>query len=130
MKKIIFPILTALFLCLPISLNAQDKGATDQYAVRIYFSSEKLTVSSTAVGFTSAKIAPSSTRPDLNASIATCSVEADDLRWLATTETPTATTGTLQKKDLVFHIYGYTNIKQFRAIRVTTDVTLNCQYGR
>ena len=118
-------------VCLAQPTGAQDRGMSDKQAVRVYFDSEKITVSSSAVGFTASKIAPTSSRPDQYANEASCSVEADDMRWLAVaSQTPTASTGVLQKKDLVFNIYGYVNIKNFRAIRVTTDVTLNCIYSR
>jgi len=124
-------LLTLTFICLERPVVAQDRGMSDKQAVRTYIDSEKITVGTSAIGFTATKIAPTTARLDQYASEASCSVEADDMRWLAVSgQTPTATTGVLQKKDLVINIYGYTNLKNFKAIRVTTDVTLNCIFSR
>ena len=84
------------------------------------FASEKLTISSTGVGFTAA-VSSGAIR-------AYCSVETDAIRFLVQV-VPTATTGILVPAGSYFQVCG-TDISRTLLVRVTTDATINCLYQR
>lgn len=133
MKKILSAVLASVLL-FPSLLGAQTNKLVDQQAIRVAFASEKITVSSTAVGFTAATINPSTpTNRTVNqryASHAYCTVEGDAIRWLSTGSNPLAATGIYVAAGGNFNVYGIENITNFKMIRVTTDATVNCQYSR
>lgn len=87
-----------------------------------------ITVSSTAIGLTAAKIAPAG-KP-YRADMISLLVATDSIRY--TTDgavTPTSTVGSLIPKDgLPIIIYGADAIAAFLMIRVTTDAAVNVQY--
>jgi hypothetical protein len=124
-----------LIFTLTIASGAQQNTspANSQDTIRITYDSEKITVSNKAIGFTTALISPTCvdcpTNP-LRASLATCTVETDSVRILSSGDTPDATTGLLVTSGQSFSVFYYPNIAAFRAIRVTNDATLNCQYAR
>lgn len=133
MKKIL-AIALILALTFPSILGAQGPKLIDERAIRTAFAAEKITVSSTALGFTVATIHPSTpagrTTTQCYASQATCTVATDAIRWLSTGSNSTATDGLLVASGSGFTIYGQENIDNFKMIRVTTDATVNCQYSR
>jgi len=129
----------ALALCLaaPLSLSAQQAGGklTDTTAIRVSYDSEKIAVSTAAIGFTASKISPTNANRDaatqLKASAATCSVESASIRILTTGTSPTSTTGFLIAAGSSFTIFGSTDIANFKAIRTGgSDAALNCVYAR
>lgn len=81
---------------------------------------QKLTVSSTAVGFT----LPSS--PTTRAVI--LFVETDQVRFRVDGSDPDSTTGCLLNAGDVVEFTNPQMIQQFKAIRVTTDATLQIHY--
>jgi len=102
-------------------------------AIRDTFDHEEIAVSTTAVGFLASKINPtvadkpaSSTR----AAKAHCFVGTDAIRYLTSGTNPTSTLGILVAVNTSFTIFGYDDISSFRAIRVTADSALDCQYSR
>ena len=96
----------------------------------IWANHEAITVSNTAVGFTSSARKPASGNySGVTAKIAKVSVETDSIRWSQDSTSPTSSVGTLQYATDVFYVYGAQNIANFKAIRVTTDATIQVQYG-
>ena len=79
------------------------------------YDKETITVSSTAVGFTSSKIT--------NCKIAFCTLDADGgaIRYWFDGSTPTATQGHYVAAGGSFTISGNNNIRNFKAIRAGTD---------
>lgn len=124
----------AALLCLVQITNAQTQSTlSTQGFIRKSFGSDKITVSTSSIGFTAGTISPTCTdvSPEYcRASAASCSVETDAVRVLTTGVAPTATTGFLVASGTSFTVYGYNDISAFRAIRVTADSTLNCIYYR
>ena len=100
---------------------------SDQY---IWGAHESITVSSTAVGFTSTTRTPTTGDfKNMTARIAHCMVETDNIRYRVDGTNPTSTTGHLKYASSEFYIMGTTAIKKFRAIRTSTDATLKVNYG-
>ena len=91
------------------------------------FAYEDITVSSTALGFTTATIAPTTYGPAHRAFV---TVETDQIRWTCDGTTPTSVKGHLAEVGDYIEIEGIANIKAFRAIRVTADSTLRVSYSR
>jgi hypothetical protein len=91
------------------------------------FAHEALTVSSTALGFTTATYAPTG---EVTARQAFCNVESADIRYYYHGGTPTASLGHPAVSGSTFTIYGTNNIRNFRAIRSTTDSTVRCTFAR
>ncbi len=91
---------------------------------RIYevFDKEIIPVSAVAIGFTAGKLNP--TAPAIRAEKVILSVEDDSIRWWADGSTPTATEGHLIAAGGMFELDGPETLKNFRAIRVTTDAQL------
>lgn len=104
------------FLAAPAAwADCQGQSSTPQT-----FASEKITVSSTGLGFT-ASIFSGAVR-------AYCSVETDSIRFLVQV-VPTATTGVLVPAGSYLEVCG-TDISRTLMIRVTADATINCIYQR
>ena len=98
---------------------------------RSFFGHESITVSTTAIGFTAATITPSTAAaPVPPAAFALATVETDQIRWTADGTTPTSTVGHLANAGDVIELHGYENVRNFRAIRVTTDATLKASFAR
>lgn len=125
-----------LFLLLATSLNAQSpQFNTSQY--RGAFAKEKLTVSNSVKTFTSSVYAPTSNCPTTSlchADYAVVTVEnttvADCMRYWMTSDNPTVTDGHRACDSNTITIWGYSNIKNFKAIRITSDVTIQVSYYR
>lgn len=81
---------------------------------------ESITVSSTAIGFTTA------TR--VSATSALISVEDDNIRYRLDGTDPTASEGHLLYAGQTQIIEGWLAISQFKAIRVTSDAKLKVTY--
>jgi hypothetical protein len=88
--------------------------------------STTLTVSSSAVGLPALSYDPSLDVP--SASVALISADGtagtNDVRWTCDGTTPTASVGHLLQAKQSIVIYGFSNIKKFRAIRTSSDGTL------
>lgn len=133
-------IATVAVLCLLSSgtLRGQNPGVNlttgnIQPAIRITYASEQITVAASAIGFTAATISPTCTGCPINqlrATTAICTVATDSIRILSSGTTPTASLGLVVIAGGSFTVYGYTDIANFRAIRVTNTATIDCQYSR
>lgn len=60
---------------------------------------------------------------------ATIMVETDAIRYRVDGGEPTATLGLIANNGDIISLSGRTELKLFRAIRVTNDATLTCDYG-
>lgn len=86
---------------------------------------EAITVSSTALGFTTANISVGGKV----AIRADCSIATDNIRYRTDGLNPTATVGVLILSTAgQFTVCGEQTVKQFRAIRQTNDAALFCLY--
>ena len=87
-----------------------------------YDASEPITVTSTAVGFTTAKVGPNRTH-------AMVTVETDQVRFWATGDTPTSTEGHLLNAGDTLLLDSQDQLQSVLFIRVTTDATIQCSFG-
>lgn len=103
--------------------------------IRKSFDSESITVAGTSIGFTASKIVPTSQSPatgDLRADLATCNnTGAASISILSTGTAATSSNGLIVPAGGTFQVWGYNDISNFRAIRVTsTSSTIVCIYSR
>ena len=91
------------------------------------FAYEDITVAATAIGCTTATIAPSTHG---SAHRAFLTVETDQVRWTCDGTTPTASKGHLAEAGDYIEIEGIANIAAFRAIKVTNNATIRASYSR
>lgn len=106
--------------------NAAPGGCTnDQWLVPFAF--ESITVSSTAIGFTTTTWAPTGQQP---AAMAVVTSETDAVRYRADGLNPTAAVGQLMASSGTLTACGAQSLKQVRFIRVTNDATLMVAYYR
>lgn len=119
--------------------NGQSPGVSlltgnVQNSIRVSYNGEAITVANTSIGFTSATINPTCTGCPINtlrATTATCTLQTGNIIVRSDGTAPTSTVGLLITAGQSFAIYGYTDISNFRAIRVTsTSGDLYCQYSR
>jgi hypothetical protein len=89
------------------------------------YNQESITVSDTAKSFTAATIDPSD--PD-SAFKAVFVVEDANIRFRVDGGDPTASVGLLAKVGAVVTITGNHDVRNFKAIRVTTDATIQPSY--
>lgn len=89
---------------------------------------ETVTVSNTGIGFTATKYRPADT--SRKATTVLLTVEGDSLRFRLDGTNPTASVGHLVTAGGSVTLEGYDNIKNFRAIRVTTDATVRVSFMR
>lgn len=92
------------------------------------FNQEQLTVSSTAIGFTSAKYFPTDGTRPANKAIVTVD-PTNAIRWTMDGTTPTASVGHYLVGGTI-EIDGYNNIKKFRMIRVSVDASVSATFLR
>lgn len=87
---------------------------------------EKITVSSTAIGITSTLVnKPSTTNgQSRTAEFALITVETDSIRYRTDGTNPDSTTGHLLVAGDALTLDNLDDIRRFRAIRVTTDATI------
>lgn len=89
---------------------------------------ESITVSTTSIGFTAAKITPSGTLP---AVYANCTLETNPIRHREDGLAPSATVGQLVTAGQSIDVCGVPNIQTVRFIRQgAADGTLQCHYYR
>ena len=88
---------------------------------------ESITVSSTALGFTSGTAFPGGKQP---ADMAVVTIETDAIRYRVDGVAPTASEGHKAAADSSFTVYGTQNLRAFQMIRVTTDATVKVTYYR
>lgn len=95
------------------------------------YTSEKISVAGTAVGFTSTKIVrPSTTNGQSRvAEFALVTVETDQIRYQTDGTDPDATTGHLLDPGDVLELDNYDDIRRFKAIRVTATATIQVSYS-
>ena len=95
------------------------------------FEFEKLTVSSTAKALTATKYVKRSTSdiPNQVAHFAVISVETDQIRYRLDGTDPDSSTGHLLSAGDVLVLDNPDDIRNFRAIRVTTDATIQVSYS-
>ena len=103
------------------------RDSTQEY---LWAARERITVSNTAVGFTDATFKPTTgDRKGICANIAKCNVESADIRYRQDGTDPTSNIGRYAYETETFYIIGTDNIKKFSAIRVSSDATLDVEYG-
>ena len=114
MKKILSILITLSFL------------SVSSLAYARAYNAESITVSNTAIGFTSATISPERrTKPDKAVFV----VETAQIRFTVDGSTPTTTVGFLAQIGDIVTINGEGDIKNFRAIRTgATDATIQPVY--
>ncbi|MCK5563686.1 MAG: chitobiase/beta-hexosaminidase C-terminal domain-containing protein [Planctomycetes bacterium] len=91
------------------------------------YAHESITVSSSAIGFTAATMKPeggAKNRPDETIFV----VETQAIRYTTDGTDPTSALGLLGSVGDVITIKGEANANAFRAIRVTTDATIQPHY--
>ena len=93
------------------------------------FASETLTVSSTAKVLTSTKyVTTSATEPNKVARGAIITVLADAIRYFCDGSVPDANTGHKVAAGDTIVLSNFDDIRNFQAIRVTTDATITVSY--
>lgn len=103
-----------------MSIATVSKGSTGDY--------EDLTVSSTAVGFTTAKIKVVGPVGTVKSGEAFFGVETAPIRFTTNGTTPTATVGVLVNPGQFITITSEEDVERFRAIRTAADASLKCLY--
>lgn len=89
---------------------------------------ESITVGATAVGFTTATVAPATGRP---ASRAFVTAETAQMRYTYDGTTPTSSVGHILDIGDILVVEGISNVQAFKAIRVTsTSGTIKATYDR
>lgn len=92
------------------------------------YATEQKTVSNSAVGLTTALVDNTANYPDFKASGAVIEVRTDSIYYTTDGTTPSATNGIKLDAGDQLPLAGYQKIKNFKAIRVTGDATVNVQY--
>jgi hypothetical protein len=122
----------AIILFSPIVIKSQSPvDNVTQY--RGAFAKETLTVTNAVKTLTNSVYNPTVTgRPSsqTRADYALITVESDCLRYWPTSANPTTTQGHKACDGAAITVYGYNNILNWKAIRVTTDVTIQVSYYR
>lgn len=98
------------------------------YGDNSFIGFEQITVANTSIGFTAAKITPS-TGSGMQAQHAICRLETAEIRYQLDGTAPTTTVGTLLEPLETITFSGHDVLAAFRAIRTTsTSGTLSCTY--
>ena len=128
MRKLYVAVLLAVALIQSERLSAGPGGCTDfPTLTAIPGGFEQITVSSTSIGFTSSKYAPSGESP---ADMAIVTIETNAIRYRDDGLAPTASVGQLVSSSTSLTVCGLNSIKTVRFIRVTSDATLDVSYYR
>jgi len=109
-----------------IDLEAALGGCTNDGTLAPY-QFETITVSSTAIGFTTAKIQPSGQTPGVMAVI---TLATNDVRWRVDGVDPTAGVGHAFAATTSLTVCGLQSLQQFRMIRQSADATASVSYFR
>jgi hypothetical protein len=117
-------LLVALILAIAPTEAASDGLCPGITGAMTAFADEKITVSSSAIGFTQATY-HSNVHP---VSLAVFSIETDSVRYRVTGPAPTSSTGHLLSAGSVGVVCGATLLANFKAIRVTSDATMQVTY--
>lgn len=124
-KRAITALGAVLCLLLTVPASPQSAPVCPGPVYPISGAGEAITVSSTAIGFTTANI----TNGGNPAIRADCSIATDNIRYRVDNIDPSATVGVLILSTAgQFSVCGEQTVKQFKAIRQTTDAALFCQY--
>jgi hypothetical protein len=129
MRRILIAALALALISVPV--RAQQVSTTNIF---VAYDHEVLTVSTSAIGFTSTKVTP--TGVGYTAQFVTISIECATgtsctSRFLNDGGTPTTSIGVPVDYQYTMAIYGYTNIKNFLAIRSgSTDTKYQVVYYR
>ena len=115
-----------LLMILSGSLQAAPGGCTNA-AWLTPFAFEEISVSSTAVGFTSGTAFPLGEK---GADMAVVTIEDDAIRYRDDGLAPTATVGHPAAVSTSLTVCGPESLKRFRMIRQTTDADVNVTYYR
>lgn len=87
---------------------------------------EQISVGATAIGLTLAKVSPPGAR---QMTIATCRLEAAEIRWTRNGTVPTASVGILAEIGDTIRLTGHDDLVTFLAIETTaTPGQLDCDY--
>lgn len=114
-------------LLIPEPAHAGPQGCTG-YDDLVVFADEQITVSTTAVGFTSATYAPAGLRP---ADMAVVTLETADLRYRSNGLNPTSAVGTAFPAPSTILVCGNVNISRVKFIRAgSVDGIITVQYSR
>ena len=92
------------------------------------YATEQKAVSSAAVALTTSLVDNTANYPDFKAAAAVIECRGDAVYYTLDGSTPSSINGIQLQADQFLPIYGYQKIKNFKAIRVTSDATLNVQY--
>ena len=125
MKKLFALLFFLASLMLPFVLNAQECVVGSVKGIEP-LDHEELTISTVAVAFTAGTIQQAAG----NAAVAVVTVEDDAIRYWVDGSTPTSSSGHQAAADSAFTICGLNSIKNFLAIRVTTDAAIKVSYFR
>lgn len=118
--------LSLLFLSCPLHAQSMAPCSQGQTSPLVAFASETITVSSTAVGFTSATINPSAGGAAIAAFV---TIATDNIRVFMDGTVPTATVGHLFASSGTFTVCA-ADVARLRMIRQTTDATVTATYYR
>lgn len=91
------------------------------------YSYESITVSSAAIGFTTAELDKATALYGRDVDHVTCTVETNPLRYTVDGTTPTSTVGHLMSAGDAF-VIDKDDVRKFRAIRTGSDATLKCTF--
>lgn len=108
------------------AVSAAPGGCTNDGTL-VPFQFETITVSSTAVGFTSATFQPAGQTPAI---MAVVTLATNDVRWRVDGIAPTAAIGHAYAATGALTVCGLQNIQQFKMIRQTSDATASVSYFR
>ncbi len=92
------------------------------------YATEQKTVSTVPVALTTALVDNTANYPDFKAAACVIECRGDAVFYTLDGSTPSSTNGIKLSAAQFLPLYGYQKIKLFKAIRETTDATLNVQY--
>jgi hypothetical protein len=93
-----------------------------------YITFEQITVTNTAIGFTTAKITPNPAG-GVQPNIAVCRLRTAEISYTIDGTTPTSSVGMLLEVGDVLTVVGHDNMARFLAIRTTASSgQLDCTY--
>jgi hypothetical protein len=109
------------------SIGHAGPGGCSSAPWLVPFAFETITVSTTAIGFTTALFAPTGGIP---ADMAVATLETSDIRYRSDGINPTAAIGHFLASSSTLTACGIQSLRQVKFIRVTADGTLSVTYYR